>query len=251
MPRILLLGDSLTFHGPAQPLPLTDPRLFPNVMADALAGEVDVVARLGWTTRDAWWAMTKDPRVWSVLLPAADALVVTVGGMDHLPAAVPTYLREGIAYVRPGWLRRGVRSAYRTTSPHVIRASGGRMRQLPQAATDHYLTRIVGGARHYRPDLPVVVTAPSPYDAHVYPSQRHHPSAVAAARRWGAHHDVPVVDLDPLVRPGLDAGENNPDGMHWGWRTHQAVGVALADALRALGVDGVAPTHTRDGDAAE
>ena len=238
MPRILLLGDSLTFHGPRGPLLLTDPRLFPNLIAAQLGAEVDVVSRLGWTTRDAWWAMTKDPRVWSILLPAADALVVTVGGMDHLPAAVPTYLREGIAYLRPGWLRRGVRSAYRTGSPHVIRATGGRLRQLPQAASDHYLTRIVQGAHHYRPELPVVVTAPSPYDATVYPSQRHHVAAVGATHRWGRRHGVPVVDLDPLVQPAIDRGDNNPDGMHWGWSTHDAVAAALARELVGLGVDG-------------
>lgn len=236
MPRILLLGDSLTFHGPSEPLLLTDPRLFPNLLAVELDAEIDVVARLGWTTRDAWWAMTKDPRVWSILLPSADALVVTVGGMDHLPAAIPTYLREGIPYLRPGWLRRRVRSAYHAASPHVIRVTGGRLRQLPQAATDHYLTRIVEGARHYRPDLPVVVTAPSPYDARVYPSQRHHGTAVAAAQRWGRRHAVPVVDLDPLVRPGLERGENNPDGMHWGWFTHQRVAAELAVQLTTLGV---------------
>jgi hypothetical protein len=236
VPRILLLGDSLTFYGPTGPELLTDPRLFPNVMASALGAEVDVVARLGWTTRDAWWAMTKDPRVWSILLPNADALVVTVGGMDHLPASIPTYLREGIPYLRPGWLRRRVRTAYHAASPHLIRVTGGRLRQLPQAASAHYLTRIVQGARHYRPELPVVVVAPSPYDARVYPSQRHHGSAVLAARGWGRRHAVPVVDLDPLVLPGLSAGANNPDGMHWGWATHRRVGVALAAALTDLQV---------------
>jgi hypothetical protein len=242
VPRILLLGDSLTFHGPVGPELLTDPRLFPNVMAHAIGGQVDVVARLGWTTRDAWWAMTKDPRVWSLLLPNADALVVTVGGMDHLPAAIPTYLREGIPYLRPGWLRRRVRTAYHAASPHVIRVTGGRLRQLPQAASEQYLTRIVQGARHYRPDLPVIVTAPAPYDARVYPSQRHHASAVLAAQRWGRHHAVPVVDLDPLVLPGLRAGANNADGMHWGWATHRRVGLALAARLAQQGVGRLAGT---------
>ena len=32
-----------------------------------------------------------------------------VGQMDHLPASLPTWLRDGIPYVRPGSLRRQVR----------------------------------------------------------------------------------------------------------------------------------------------
>ena len=36
MRHVLVFGDSLTFHGPATPVALTDPRLFPNVMAAAL-----------------------------------------------------------------------------------------------------------------------------------------------------------------------------------------------------------------------
>jgi diglucosylglycerate octanoyltransferase len=118
--HVLVFGDSLTFHGPAGPVPLADPRLFPNVLAAALQRSAtwaaadscrvraDVVARLGWTARDAWWALTKDPVVATVLAPRASALVLAVGQMDQLPAAVPTYLRDGIAYLRPGGLRRCV-----------------------------------------------------------------------------------------------------------------------------------------------
>jgi hypothetical protein len=235
--QVLVFGDSLTFHGPEGPVPLDDPRLYPNVMAAALGPDVepDVVARLGWTARDAWWAATKDPRVWSYSIPRADALVLGVGQMDHLPAALPTYLREGIAYVRPGALRRTARRAYHAASPHVIRASGGRLRQLPQAATDQYLRRLVEAVRHYRPGIPVVLLGPSPYAAALYPSQRPHAPAVAAARRWAQRQEVGLVDLDPIVQPTLDAGEGNPDGMHWSWTAHRGIGEALAAALRSQG----------------
>ncbi len=241
--HLLLLGDSLAFHGPDSPHPPDDPRLYPSRTASALSEatgddvHVDLVARLGWTARDAWWALTKDPSVWGLMLPRADALLLCVGGMDHLPAAVPTWARDAIPYVRPGSVRRRVRDAYRAATPHVIRATGGRMRQLPQIATDHYLTRIVEGVRAYRPGLPVVLMGPSPYDAPAYPSGRHHAAAVCAARRWAERHDAGFVDVDPLVLPSLRAGLGNPDGMHWSWEAHDAVGEALAEAVRSAGWD--------------
>lgn len=238
MRHVLVFGDSLTFHGPQTPVALTDARLWPNVMAAALAtthGEparADVVARLGWTARDAWWALTKDPNVATVLAPRADALVLAVGQMDHLPAALPTYLREGIAYVRPGGLRRRVRRAYNAAGPHVIRLTGGRLRQLPQAATDTYLSRVVQALRLMRgDDLPVVLLGPSPHASALYPSHRHHGPAVAAARRWAQRERAVLVELDPIVAPSLAAGTGNPDGMHWGWQVHEQIGAAVAAAL--------------------
>ncbi len=235
--HVLVLADSLSFHGPEHPERPDDPRLYPQVMGSSLsqtAGRpvaVDVTARLGWTARDAWWAMTKDPRVWGVLLPRADALVLGVGQMDHLPAAVPTFLREGISYVRPGPLRRRVRQAHQRLSPYVIRASSGRLRQLPQRATDHYLSRIVEATRLLRPGVPIALLGPSPHASRAYPSHRHHEPAVAAARRWAKDHDVAFVDLDPIVEPSLTAGTGNPDGLHWAWEVHDQIGRSLATAL--------------------
>lgn len=235
--HVLVLADSLSFHGPDRPHPPSDVRLYPNVMAASLGDDVraDVVARIGWTARDAWWALTKDPRVWGELVPRADALVLGVGQMDHLPASLPTWLREGIPYVRPGSLRRGVRRAYSTVSPRVIRATDGRMRQLPQVATDRYLTRIAEGVRHFRPGIPVLLLGPSPYAAAEYPSQRGHAPAVDAARRWTLRHGSGLVELDAIVEPSLRDGTGNPDGMHWSWEAHERVGEALATELRARG----------------
>ena len=240
--HVLVFADSLAFHGPDAPHPPNDPRLYPNVMAAAMSSSLgvdvssDLVARLGWTARDAWWALTKDPRVWGELVPRADAIVLGVGQMDHLPAALPTYLRDGIPYVRPGSLRRRVRTAYTTATPWVIRATGGRLRQLPQAATDTYLTRITQATRLLSPlgeDLPVVLLGPSPHAATAYPSHRHHAPAAAAARRWAEANGALLVELDPIVQPSLDAGTGNPDGMHWGWQVHAEIGAAVAEALRS------------------
>jgi hypothetical protein len=192
---------------------------------------VDLVARPGWTARDGWWALTKDPVVWGVYLPRSAAVVLALGQMDQLPAAIPTWLRESMPYIRPGPVRRRVRSAYRNAAPHVIRGTGGRLPQLSVEATSHYLSRMVHAIRAFRPEVPLVRLLPAPYDATIYPSQRHHGQAVAAARRWCAAEGVTAVDLDPLVEPHLLAGRNNPDGMHWGWQCHAAVGGALAARL--------------------
>ncbi len=233
MAHILVFGDSLTFHGPGAPEFPDHPGLWPNVMADSLGGsvEVDVVARLGWTARDGWWALTKDPHVWGAVAPRADALVLALGQMDQLPAAIPTYLRDGIPYIRPGGLRRRVRQAYRDYSPPVIRLTDGRLRQLPQAATDHYLTRIVQGMRHWHPEIPIILLGPAPWKSAAYPTLRPHADAVIAARTWAGRHDVGFIETDPLVQPSLDDGSANPDGLHWSWKTHRHIGRAVGAAL--------------------
>jgi diglucosylglycerate octanoyltransferase len=236
--RVLILGDSLAFHGPTQPELLTHPDLYPNVLARELAVEVDVVARYGWTARDIWWALTKDPTVYSILLPRADAVVLAVGGMDSLPASLPTYLREGLAYIRPGWVRRRVRLAYHRAHPRVVRALGGRMRVLPQVATDAYLSRCVRGIRHYRPGVPIVAIAPPPWQGSYYPINRGHDSARAAGLAWAEREGVPILDPEEVVLSSFADGTANSDGMHWGWPVHAWVGKGLAGLLRDLRPDG-------------
>lgn len=230
--NLLVLGDSLTFHGPDAAHPPGDPRLWPNVAANALGAHVDLVAGIGWTARDAWWALTRDPMVWGEYLPRADALIIGVGGMDALPAAIPTYLRQGIAYVRPGWLRQRVRRAYEVASPRVISTLRGPLRQLPQQATDQYLTRLVQGVRALYPDLPIVAITPAPTKSPYYPTDRFQHQSVIAARRWAAANEVDLVDVTEPVLEGLLDATANPDGLHWGWRTHAQVGGMVAEAVR-------------------
>lgn len=231
MRRVLVIADSLTFHGPEQPELLTHPDLYPNVLARELAVEVDVVARFGWTARDVWWALTKDPNVYSILLPRADAVVIGVGGMDHLPASLPTYLREGLAYIRPGWVRRPIRQLFHRAHPSVVRLLRGRLRVLPQVATDAYLSRSVQGIRLYRPEIPIVTMTPAPFDAWYYPVNNGHERARAAALRWAAREQVTILDVEPIVAPSLVDGTANPDGMHWGWGVHKEIGRGLARLL--------------------
>ena len=233
--HLLVLADSLAFHGPTDTHPPTHPDLYPNVCARAIGSDVtvDLLARQGWTARDTWWALTKDPMAFGVYVHRADYLVIGVGGMDHLPAAIPTWLRESILYIRPGSFRRAVRRAYRTAAPWVIQATGGRMRQLPQAATDRYLTRIVTAVRHWSPGVRVAVVGPSTHAAPTYPSHRHHRAAVSACRSWALANDVFFVDVDKWVLPSLAAGTGNADGLHWAWSVHQGLGLALAQGLTA------------------
>lgn len=230
--RLLIIGDSLTFHGPNLPEPLSDPRLFPQVAAAALDWDVDVIARMGWTARDAWWALTRDPQVYSVLVPKASVVMLAVGSFDYLPASIPTYLREGLSFVRPGGLRRRLKAGYRTVHPRIVRATGGRMRMLPQAATDHYLTRCVRGLRLLHPGLAVIGLVPhehrSPYYGFVNGG---HAAAASAARAWGERESVPLVDAAAIVAAQIENGPMNADGMHWSWPVHAAIGQRLAELI--------------------
>jgi len=224
----------LAFHGPVRPELLTEPRLYPNVMAQALGAESDVVAQVGWTARHIWRSLTRDPRVYSLLVPSADAVVLAVGGMDYLPGAVPTHLREGIGFLRPDWVRRGVRRAFLASQPRAARWTGGRLRALPQTLTDRYLTDCVAALRAVRPGLPIVGIVPPPHRAAAFGFElRGHPRACSAARAWGAEHDVPLTDLAAVVGPHLAAGRANPDGLHFGWESHRDVGLELARVLRS------------------
>jgi hypothetical protein len=237
--RMLVLGDSLSFHGPARQELLTEPLLWPNVAGRLSGLAPDVVARAGWTSRDGWWALTADPRVWTTLAdPALAALVVAVGSMDAAPASVPVWAREAIRYVRPGPVRRRVRSAYLTAHPHVVRATAGRIRQLPQPATEHYWARTVAAVRHHRPDLVLVLLGPTPWKSEAYPSNRHYPTMLGAARAFAASHDLRFVDVEPVVTPMHAQGRGNPDGLHWDWPTHEEVGRAVAAALGETGGKG-------------
>lgn len=231
---LLVVADSLAFHGPERSELTTHPGLYGNVAAAALGTTMDLVGRRGWTARDAWWALTKDPHVYSVLLPRAEAVLLAVGGMDYLPAVLPTYLREGIAYLRPPALRRAARSAYRVAQPVGARLTAGRWRTLPQHLTDSSLSLCVYGIRYYHPGVPVLGILPPPHAAPLYGGVTGgHEPAVAAARAWGEREGVPMVDVSSVVARHLPLGAGSPDGIHWGWDCHAEVGRVVAAAVRS------------------
>lgn len=235
MTRVLVLADSLAFHGPDRPEPASEPRLWPNVAASVFGGDVELFAGFGWTARDAWWAVTGDPRLWSVL-PSLDAVVLAVGSMDSLPSPLPTYLRVGLRYLRPDPLRRRVRGAYLAAQPRLARTlavlTGGRPTVLPPHLTVRYLQRCLDAVRFVRPGVPVVGVLPVGHRAAGYGYVHSgRPRTAAAVSAWAGAAGVPLVDLAELVTPFLEAGDTNPDGMHWGWAAHDAVGRAVGNAV--------------------
>jgi hypothetical protein len=236
-PTLLVLADSLAFHGPERAEPADDPRLWPNIAAAALGGRAELVAGIGWTARHAWHALTHDPRVWA-LMPRVDALVLGVGGMDTLPSPLPTALRELIPVLRPPGLRRAVRSAYVAAQPVLARGlaravPGGGPVALPPRETVRHLEQCRQAVLAIRPGIPVVGALPPVHRAAVYGGvHAGRPAAEAATRTWAASAGVLLLDLRALVGEHVLAGRGNPDGMHWGWPAHAAVGAACADLLR-------------------
>lgn len=233
-----MLGDSLAFHGPDHPEPASEPRLWPNVAATRLGGSAELFAGSGWTARDAWWAVSGDPRLWATV-PTLDAVVLGVASMDSMPSPLPTYLRAGLRHLRPAPLRRAVRRAYRAAQPGLARllatVTGGRPTALPPHLTVTYLERCRRAVTTLRPGLPVVAVLPASHRAARY--GRAHPRrahTTRAVRAWALTHGVPLVDLYALTMPFLRAGDGNPDGMHWGWAAHEAVGAAVADTVRGV-----------------
>jgi len=248
-PRILFLADSLAYHGPTRPELLTEPGLYPNVMAHALGAEADIVAQVGWTARHAWRSLTRDPRVYSLLVPTADAVVLAVGGMDYLPGALPTYLREGIVFLRPRLVRRGARRMYLAAQPRIALLTRGRLRAMPQRLTNAYLSNCVTALRELRPGLPILGILPPRHRAAAFAFQlRGHQPAWAAAQAWGTENDVPMADFAAAVQPHLTAGRANPDGLHFGWESHRDVGLELARVLRSC--SGWPPISSREAPAA-
>ena len=238
-PRLLVFGDSLSFHGPEGPCAADEPRLWPNVAAASLGGTADLVAGIGWTARDAWWSLTGDPRVWADL-HHVDAVVLAIGSMDTLPSPLPTYLRTGLRYLRPDPVRRVVRKAYLAAQPRLAVALRGRPAVLPAKLTVQYLDTAVGALRVLRPELPIFGWLPSVHRAAAYGGvHTARPAAAAAMTAWGARAGVPLVDLEAVVGEHVLGGEGNPDGMHWGWKGHAAVG----DAMSVLMAPVLTPGH--------
>ena len=238
-PVLLVLADSLSYYGPEGGLPVDDPRLWPNLVAAELGWKVELVARIGWTSRDIWWALTQDPRVWAAI-PRAGAVVFGVGGMDSLPSPLPTALREQIRYVRPPLLRRAVRAGYGWLQPRLSHL--GWPVALPPKLSVSYLEQTRAALAYVRPELPVIGTLPSVHRCDAY--GRVHsgrPAAERALRAWSADTGVPLVDLAAAVRSNIFSEDANPDGIHWGWDAHVAVAEAMLAELEPVRVKGGHP----------
>ncbi|MFC4603185.1 diglucosylglycerate octanoyltransferase [Rhodococcus kronopolitis] len=229
-PVLLVLADSLSYFGPKGGLAADHPRIWPNLVAAELGWDVELVARIGWTSRDAYWALIQDPRVWATV-PRAAAVVFAVGGMDSLPSPMPTALREQIRYIRPPALRRVVRSSYQWLQPRL--APLGWPVALPPKLSVEYLESARAALEYMRPELPVIGTLPSVHDCEAYGKVHSgRPAAVRALESWGADKGVPLVDLAEAVRDNVFSDRGNPDGIHWGWDGHERVAEAMVAAIR-------------------
>ncbi|GAA3034884.1 SGNH/GDSL hydrolase family protein [Gordonia defluvii] len=242
-PSILVLSDSLAYYGPRGGLAADDERIWPNIVGQQVGRRVELFGRIGWTSRDVWWAITQDPRIWAAL-PHADVVVLAYGGMDSLPSPLPTALREQIRYLRPARLRAVVREAYAWVQPRA--ALLGWPLALPPRITVEYVAKVRDALVQLRPDLPIVACLPpthaSPYYGKVH---RGRIPATTAMRDWAAAHGVATVDFYPAT---LDEFTNhsqdmNPDGIHWGFRCHARIAEVVVPAVRTALDRGATERH--------
>lgn len=218
-------------------MPLSDPRVYPNVLGDRL-GEltghvwaVDVWARAGWGVRELWLALQKDVHLQQQLLMHADAVVLGMGNADQLSVGVPRWFVMALPYLRPTGLRRRLRRKIDHVHPSLVRLTGGRMRYTPPAVIRHNWTKSVDAIRLFAgADVPLVAVLPADHRTTYYGGMRTHHDRVhrVFAELCAAKHVAPV-DLAALTRDRLD--ELNIDGAHWSWPIHADVGNAMAEAL--------------------
>ncbi|MDL9935551.1 SGNH/GDSL hydrolase family protein [Gordonia sp. ABSL1-1] len=227
----MVLSDSLAYYGPTGGLPANDPRIWPTLVGEKCGAPVRLFGRIGWTSRDIWWALTQDPNIWAAV-PDADVVVLAFGGMDSLPSPLPTALREQIRYLRPNGLRQIVRNGYQWVQPRASRL--GWPVALPPAVTVEYLEKIRSALAQLRPDLEILLCLPpthaSPYYGNVHSGRI---PTTAAMSSWAAEHQIRCVDFYPATRDAFadDAVEMNPDGIHWGFECHRAIADVVAEAV--------------------
>jgi hypothetical protein len=169
----------------------------------------------------------------------ADVLVLGVGGMDSLPSPLPTALRELIPVLRPARLRARVRAGYRAGHAAAATAgarwAGGWPTALPAAETVRCLEQCRVAVTALRPHAPVVLLLPSVHRSALYGGvHRRRSEHVAALRAWAGEHGVVTVEAGGLVVEHVLTGRGNPDGIHWGWPAHRAVGEAVARAVSGV-----------------
>ncbi|WP_019204053.1 diglucosylglycerate octanoyltransferase [Tsukamurella sp. 1534] len=228
---LLVLSDSLGFYGPEGALPATDPRIWPNLVAEELGLRCELFARVGWTTRDGWWCVSQDPRVWAAV-PDVRAAVLALGGMDSLPSPVPTALREQIRYLRPAALRARARDGYAVIQ-RVFSPVGWPM-ALPPKVTAEYLGKTYDAIAALRPEAPVAVMGPAVHRTRAYAyAQPGWAATDAAMREWADGAGVPFVPVRDLCEWSFDLGINNIDGIHWSFEMHEQVARRVLRGLHA------------------
>ncbi len=236
MPRLVVLADSLSFHGPRGPLPLADGRLYPNLLAEALSEETAadwdpvVVAWAGWGVRELWYALQRDVHLQQQVLFGADAVVLGVGSADTLSVGVPRPAMAVLHFVRPTRLRRRIRRFIDRHHHALVRLTGGAIRHTPPSVYRHCWRKSAEALRLFAPDAALCAVLPASHDGPYYAGLHpHHRELTALTVELAAAQGLPTVDLDAIVRPHL--GTMNVDGMHWSFEVHADVAAAMAAAL--------------------
>lgn len=233
----MVLGDSLSFHGPDGPVPLADPRTYPNLLVGQLQDvtgrpwTVDVWGRAGWGVRELWLALQKDVHLQQQLLLGADAVVLGIGSADQLSVAVPRWVMMALPYVRPKAVRREVRRRIDHLHPTATRLTRGAMRYTPPEVIDHCFGKSVDAIRLFAgTDIPLVGILPPLHRTAYYGGlTTHHAATHARFARLAVERSLAVVDLAAITRDRL--GELNGDGAHWSWGIHELVAAGMAGAL--------------------
>ena len=165
-PVLIVIADSLSYFGPKGGLPADHPRIWPNLVAAELDWDVELVARIGWTCRDAYWALIGDPRIWAAV-PRAGAVVLRHRRHGHPAlAAADRAARNDPRTCGPPVLRREVRTGYKWLQPRLSKL--GRPVALPPKVSVDYLEQAREALEQLRPDLPVVAVLPSVHDCEAY-----------------------------------------------------------------------------------
>jgi len=234
---VVVLGDSTAFVDESGPRLPDAAHLYPNVLRDHLAAALDrpvtvtVSARPGQTVRDAAHAVLKDQHLQFDLLARADAVVLGLGSFDHAPAGVPAALEATLPYLWPAPVRRRARAWSRAAYPHLVRATGARLRRTPASEFTRLFTQLLEQVRGLTWGRAAgVVLGPTSHRAAYY-GHRHprFPAAEAHQLRLARDLGFAAVPVWPHVLAHLE--HLNVDGIHWPRPTHAAVGRAAAEAL--------------------
>jgi hypothetical protein len=234
--RLVVLGDSTSFTDDRGPqLPAT-PHLYPNVVARAIENALDrevavtVLARAGYTTRDAWAMLTKDRHVQFEVMMGADAVVNGICSFDHAPTGHPAALEALLPYLRPASVRHRARIALRAAHAYGTLVTGSRLARTPLAE----FTRLYDGTllqiRSLARGAAGVVMGPISHRSRYFgPGHPHRAEREELQFAIARRHGFPGVASWPLIEPYAD--RLNPDGVHWPAEVHAAVGEALAAPL--------------------
>jgi diglucosylglycerate octanoyltransferase len=234
--KLVVLGDSTAFYGDRGPLMPSDPVLYPNVVARALQRELGrpvtmtLIAQPGSDTRTTWRAVSKEPHVKFDVLMGAEAVVVGLGSFDHAPMGVPPSLEALVPYLRPSWLRRNVRTAFRLFHPWGVRLTRGRFTRTPPKEFERLFDSLLVQVRGLTRGAAGVVMGPVDHRSSYYGGM--HPKRAEREElqfEIARRHGFATLACWPLVEPYAE--KLNSDGIHWPPDAHEIVGEALAEEL--------------------